>query len=301
MGVITKSIWEYDESASGSLAVSTIPDADAYGLSITLDTLAQLGSTDPTDFHESTQVIVKEDNSLWGQVSGAWVKLGGGGGTPIPPAIDEVWIGPNTPTDANNELWVDTDDGNKLNAKVGGSWVPITAPAQTVSNEVAIQAADPIATWPEVELWYDTDATAVSTTPIAAYGKHSTVQGGAVGTTKDPVTWNTAGFVGKNMTANANGIVVSTAGRYQVNAAVSLSGCSGGAYMVPEVYVNRGGVNQPGSGVVHGPSGYWLTASVTAQLSCNAGDEIRFRLSTDIAGCAFDYRSFFEATYIGPL
>ena len=77
--------------------------------------------------------------------------------TPTITYPEEVIIGPAAPSDAATNLWVNTVDNNSMYAYVGGAWTKVAADV-VVPNEVAIGTADPIGTFPEVELWFDTDA-----------------------------------------------------------------------------------------------------------------------------------------------
>ena len=94
MGVITKNVWDYDEDQPGGILMTAKPDPQAYGLSITVPDDAAKNALNPLDFLESTMLIVESTKTLWGQVDGAFVRIGGSSPTPNdhPPA----YIGPRT-------------------------------------------------------------------------------------------------------------------------------------------------------------------------------------------------------------
>lgn len=77
---------------------------------------------------------------------------GGGGGGGVPD--NEVVISSGDPG-PGHDLWFDTDT-NILYARVDGGWVEASTPATQV-EEVFIGPDDPIATYPALELWVDSD------------------------------------------------------------------------------------------------------------------------------------------------
>jgi hypothetical protein len=69
MGVITVPTYEAAENEAG-LEVVDIPDANAYGLAVSLDTTAEVTSTDWSYFYDGTLVIDEQANILYCVVNG---------------------------------------------------------------------------------------------------------------------------------------------------------------------------------------------------------------------------------------
>ena len=94
MAVITRDIWEFNDSTADGVDIITVPNPDAYGLSITVPTTTDIPN--PADFYEGTGLVIEADGTSYTQINGTWVGTGGGGGTVGPPG-PEGPMGPQGP------------------------------------------------------------------------------------------------------------------------------------------------------------------------------------------------------------
>ena len=93
MAVITKTIWTESAVASGGIAIANVPDPDAYGLAIYVNSKADV---DPTKFYDGTFIIEASTGVAYYIHGGVISPIYVGGGTVGPQGPP----GPTGPTGA---------------------------------------------------------------------------------------------------------------------------------------------------------------------------------------------------------
>lgn len=169
MGVITKVHWRHDATAPANTVLSNVPDPDAYGITITADTTAEISNIHATDFYEGTLLVDQQTNLMYVQKNGAWSGIGGsgGGGTAGPPGP----TGPTGPAGATGPAGPGVAVGGlppqilskKSTNDYDTQWVDPPVPV----DEVFIGPNDPGFSY---DMWYDSDAVAPTTGLIPAGG-----------------------------------------------------------------------------------------------------------------------------------
>lgn len=161
MGVITKVHWRHDATAPANTVLSNVPDPDAYGITITADTTAEISNIHATDFYEGTLLVDQQTNLMYVQKNGAWSGIGGsgGGGTAGPPGP----AGPTGPAGATGPAGPGVAAGGLppqiLSKKSTNDYDTIWIDPPVSGDEVFIGPNAPSLT--QYELWVDEDASPI--------------------------------------------------------------------------------------------------------------------------------------------
>lgn len=248
MGVITKTLWENNESVAGSTQLVTVPNADAYGLAIFVTNKSEV---DPAKFYSGTLVIETSTSLAYYVSNGTLVPVAGGAGAMGPQ-------GPAGPTGATGATGAPGATGAQGPQGVKGD-TGLTGAASTVPGPTG-----PAGAQGTQGVKGDTGLTgatgAASTVPGPTGPQGTTGATGAQGAKGDPGTAGTTGATGAQGAKGDPGIqgtqgVKGDTGATGAQGPQGTTGATGAASTVPGPTGPQGIQGPAGPGISDGDKG----------------------------------------------